>query len=202
MNVPSDSYTLLNQLDERLRSSTPTVSAAELHGLLTARLGVDATLTEPEWLGLVAELLTEDGDLAHDLDALLRAFYRAIRAATDPEVFEVPLPVPEDDDAATMDTRIEALADWSRGFLFGLAGRVPDAESQLSRDGHEALADIASVARAGRNDPEDQATEEEDLMTVTEHVRMSAWLLAQELAPVAAAEVRQDSSAVAAEGPR
>ena len=81
-----------------------------------------------------------------------------------------------DDDGDIAD-RVEALADWCRGFLAGFAhASVGDDRSApaLSEDSSEILKDFAAIAQAGLDDSEDREEEEGSYMELVEYLRFAA----------------------------
>jgi uncharacterized protein len=92
--------------------------------------------------------------------------------------FSFDLLLPPDD--AGLEQRVEALAHWCRGFLFGL-GSSGLTEGGLVGDCRELMSDMEHISRVR---PDIDSTDEESefaLMEITEYVRIGALSIYQEL---------------------
>lgn len=144
-------------------ASTP----AELHGALCGWLsagGGDVT----DWLAQVMADPALPAPATGDALDTLRTV--SVSQLADPEFgFQMLLP-----EGAAVAVRADALFAWCRGFLggFGLAcGDKP-----ISEEGQEALADLANLAGAQLDEP-DEENDEESLAEIEEYLRMAVLLL-------------------------
>lgn len=137
------------------------VDAAEVHGWLCGALCVRAVLDTPEWMR-GPELRP-----AHD---------ETLEALNSPEFEFAPL-LPGDD--ADLTERVEALAAWCGGFLYGIAA---GGAGIRTGDVGEFLGDLAEIARAELEPGREAATGEVDFVELYEFVRAGTQLAWDELA--------------------
>jgi uncharacterized protein len=162
------------------------VQAAEAHGCLCGALCARRSYREAEWL---AEVLPDGEDAAAaggPLDALY-AESAAVLAAGDIEF--TPL-LPDDD--ADLQQRVEALAAWCQGYLygFGAAGALP--RNALGEDVVEFLADVAELARVGTVGSAGGEPEEEAYVELVEYLRVGVQLAYDQLADARASQPSAD----------
>ncbi|BAU50172.1 hypothetical protein SVA_3636 [Sulfurifustis variabilis] len=164
------------QLTEALSSADVDMSAAEAHGLLTgaivspsppapARLffGTGDGFSSPGGRQLLAAL----EDAARETEYRLRGMEFG---------FEPMLPA-----EASLDQRVEALADWCRGFIYGIAaGGVRD-PGALNGDAGEFLGDALQISEAETSPDESEEEQERDLAEIVEYVRIGVQLVYEEL---------------------
>jgi len=157
------------------------VGAAEAHGCLCGALCASDGYRAVEWQG---ELI--DADAVPGLDdgaerVLGTLHWQTLEALHSQDFSFVPL-LP--DAETTLAERVQALAEWCGGFLFGLG--AGGADSQLAAEGDlgEILRDLGEIARA-RLDPQ-EATEagEAAFAELHEFVRAGAQLAFDELVAV------------------
>jgi len=87
------------------------------------------------------------------------------------------------DDAVPLRLRVDALASWCGGFLYGLsAHRKLDLRS-MSEEARETLRDFTDFTQAGFDSGGDLETEEAAYAELVEYVRVGAQLLFLELRP-------------------
>lgn len=157
-----------NMLEQGLQSSPSAV-----HGCLCGLLSGGAS-REPEYslYGLAGGLdLSVHGELAEQVMQL----YAATLEALQDESFNFHPLLPGDDCDIT--DRVEALADWCKGFLAGFAHTsVGDDRSapSLSGDSGEILKDFAAIAQASVHDDEDRNEEEGSYLELVEYLRFAA----------------------------
>lgn len=187
----SGDYELLGfeDLQALIESVQGSVSAAELHGMLTAELcvGMESNLS-----ALVASCLQFAGEdlvaAAADEQELRAVAAQTLEGLQDPDMsFQMLLP---DDDAALI-SRATALGEWCQGFMFGFAVAEKKAGLSLSDQDEiaEILQDFAAISKVDAelggqqaDDPDepepredvDNGENEEDLMQLAEYVRVAA----------------------------
>jgi len=131
-------------LNSRLASAGSESGAAESHGMFCGLLCGGASDPHRLWLG---ELLhgMDPADLSvRDCAQGLAVVADATRQEIDAPGFAFPLMLP--DDERPLADRVEALASWVQGFLYGF-GLTGSAENRLSPEAAEALGDLAQVAQ-------------------------------------------------------
>jgi uncharacterized protein YgfB (UPF0149 family) len=165
-------------LSGALAAAGVSTSAAEIHGIVCAT-SCTGDVGDRDWraLALGAELSQAPAALVDMLTALRRHTEAQLAGAE----FEFQPLLPPDD--AAMSARIEALAEWCRGFLLGVGvARGPGAPA-LSADARELLDDFANIAGAEPESGDDSEESERALEELAEYVRVGVELLYDELPP-------------------
>jgi hypothetical protein len=163
------------------------VGAAEAHGCLSGALCARERYAAPEWIG---ELVEPERFVAVDGEArrVLRSLHLETLAALRSQDFAFAPLVPDDD--VTLADRVQALADWCGGFLYGLGAGGVGRELETAGDLGEVLHDLGEIARA-RLDPEDASEAGEDeFAELFEFVRAGVQLAFDELQVLRSAQPR------------
>lgn len=161
---------------EALQAAGAGVAAAECHGFLCGQLCSPNFPAGEPWQEFL-NLRTADYAQVEDCHDRVRLLLEETRRQLWSEEFDFRLLVP--DDGADMQERVQALAGWCQGFLYGL-GLVEDLPPRvLSDDVQEWLKDVEMIARAGVDEPD--ADDELALAQVTDHVRTGVMLIMEEL---------------------
>ncbi|HFD92540.1 MAG TPA: hypothetical protein ENJ22_04565 [Gammaproteobacteria bacterium] len=162
---------------------------AECHGLLCglwcAMGGVSLTAWErlmrnelPDEQGAVAQGGGVTEGASPEEKVMQRVFDETVAQLENP-AFGLRLLLPDDEQPLAV--RTEALADWCKGFLFGLAvGGVKD-QHQTPPSVQEVIKDFTEITRAYHEDEEDSELDEVAFMEVMEYVRVGAMLVYEEL---------------------
>ncbi len=172
---------IFNALEHGLGQAGAVQNPADVHGTLCGMLCMD-----------------NDADPARALDdepteALTQAL-SALREMTleglfDPDLSFTPL-LPGDD--AEIETRVQALARWCAGFLYGLGSQSSgesgdDSDFDLSRlsdEVREVVRDLTELSRAGLTaEDSDNETAEADYAELVEYVRVGVQMIFLELQP-------------------
>lgn len=168
------------QCEHALRSLGLTQPAAEYHGILCGML-CHGEVDDPA-LGLEAL-----GDITPAAAPGAQGCLRELRSSSlesllDSESGFVPL-LPDDD--AALPRRVEALAQWCEGFLYGLASKPGLQLETLSAEARELVEDFTQISRAGLSEDEAQQgeTEEQAYAELLEYVRVGVQLIFLELRP-------------------
>ncbi len=159
---------LANLLVEQGSAASP----ARIHGALSGLLAAGAQPLAELGLDAVSQLLdlVAHGELAEQILSL----YTVTAGSLADEDFEFHPLLPEDDEA--LDVRIEALGDWSAGFLLGFNwqhGRTPAQAETLSADSREILSDLAALAEVAPADDEDEDESEAHYAELVEYLRFA-----------------------------
>ena len=172
-----DAYDQLDHEDLHalIDSMRGVVGAAELHGMLTAELCAAGVSTDPEpMLAECLRFLGEDIEVGTaDRNELRAVMVQTQQALEDVEMsFSMLLP----DDEAEISQRAGALAQWCQGFMYGFAVAEKKHGLSLSQrdDVAEVLQDFAAISQVDADATEEEAANEEDLMHLTEYVRVAA----------------------------
>lgn len=167
-----------DDLSSALQDAQTPIAAAEAHGIICGALCAPTTAPD-RWQALIF-----GGAPAGDSAAaseMLTSLYQQTRAGLDDETFGFVLMTP--DDRYDLPTRADGLADWCRGFVFGLvAGGVKDIQ-QLPGDAPEIVNDFVAISEMSA-DPETEGEQQEQaLAEIEEYVRVGVQLIYDELHP-------------------
>lgn len=145
---------------------------SEVHGTLCGVLCVEDTPS--------AEALVE-ADVAADM----REPLEQLRKATLSELFDPGMgfePLVPDDGRTALAERVEALARWCAGFVYGIASRGEFDYSTLSGEVQEVVRDLTELSKVGWSDEDDsQEQGENDYAELVEYVRVGVQLVFLEL---------------------
>ncbi len=169
-------------LASALRLADAPISASEAHGIITGALCVNQHDESGHWLKLIlgssdAQQLKAHGPLVKQL---VSAYTRARESLNDAD-FSHQLLLPGH--AAGLGSRVEALADWSRGFLLGLMENGLQQPAALPGDAGEFMGDLMAISEVTPDDDEDGEDQEKSLAELTEYVRIGVRLVYEELNP-------------------
>lgn len=155
---------------------------AEYHGALCGALCV----RRPEDIDLLHLLDSGHGDertLRPDAGAqgaLRRLCAQSLAALEDQEMGFAPL-LPEDE--AALAGRVQALAAWCEGFLYGLASKPGLKLDDCSEDVREVVRDFTQFTQATLGEDEDLELEEGAYAELVEYIRVGAQLVFMEFRP-------------------
>lgn len=175
----ADQYQALRHALKQVGSSQ---DPAEVHGTLCGMLCV-----------------RDDADPAAAVDAGLGAGMTeplaALRELTLERFFDSDAgfaPILPGDDDASLETRVQALARWCGGFVYGLASQGELDMGLLSEEVREVVEDITELSKATLT-PEESGTDaaERDYAELVEYVRVGAQLIFLELRPARGADERE-----------
>ena len=169
------------QCEYALRSLGLTQPAAEYHGILCGML-CHGEVSDPA-LGLEALGNANPAAAAGAQGQLRELRSHSLGSLHDAESGFVPL-LPEDE--APLPQRVEALAQWCAGFLYGLASKPGLQLETLSAEARELVEDFTQISGAGLGD-DDQSqgeTEEQAYAELVEYVRVGVQLIFLELRPM------------------
>lgn len=165
------------ELERAFAAGDAPVDAAEAHGSLCGALCAVAAYRFDDWVG---EVLPDAAGGTRARTLLATLFDETTRALGGEAMDFAPL-LP--DDAAPLEDRVAALAEWCAGFLYGLgAGQLPSLD-QVPGEVGEVLRDFGEIGRAevGAEDPAE--ANETAYAELHEFVRVGAQLVYEELAP-------------------
>lgn len=146
----------------------PTVS---VHGTLIGLLCSGQRLAISQWIEIALECCEAREEASDNAKAEFEALYNASLALMESEDMDFDLLIPDDKHAIV--DRAQALADWCSAFLSALAnytGGLKDA----SEETQEILEDLVAISSLDAQDLEDDGSDDSDLETVIEHVRLCA----------------------------
>ena len=173
-DVPNaDKPDVYDALDRRLRDSSFDGSAAQAHGIACGLVCRDVRSAD---LNLAIEHLNfSDADSIDSLESLRELSTRDLNQAE----FAFDLWLPEVDELPIL---LEALAEWSQGFIIGLMFDGSEFRTRLSPEINESVQDIIEIS--GLESEASSSSEDEiAFIELREYLRMATQLIYEELNP-------------------
>ncbi|UCB55929.1 MAG: YecA family protein [Thiotrichales bacterium] len=176
------------ELDEQLYRVDATMGAADAHGALCGMICARGTIELSEWVDHVIGEQQQGSDALHDAVHSLSELHQWTLEAMNDATGGFKLLLLDDEEP--LPDRVEALAAWCQGFIYGLAAGGIRQGSELPEDTTELLNDMIEISRAGHDvddsDMEEADAQEDELayIEVEEYVRMGVMLMYEELQPL------------------
>lgn len=172
-------------LGQALRSLGFRLDAAEYHGALCGILCVQGGPSEgvSDDLGLESDPPVDIEAVPAARELLQQLRHSSLNDLCDPDSGFTPL-LPDDDEALSL--RVDSLAQWCQGFLYGLATKPALDLNQATPELREVVSDLIQISRAGVEDGDepDEDADENAYMELVEYVRAGVQLIFLELRPV------------------
>lgn len=166
-----DSDNLYDALDQRLRSSPFDGSAAQAHGIACGLVCRDVKAEDLE--PILGYLNFSDEASITAIESLIEMTRRDLNQAE--FVFDLWLP-----EVDALNIQLEALADWSQGYIIGLLHDGSEFRTCLSAELNESIQDVIEIAALDAF--VDGSTEDEiALIELKEYLRMVTQLIYEEL---------------------
>ena len=175
MSQPLPDY---DQVNDALQGVPSEFNAAEFHGQLCGLLCTYDMLQLHDWL-MVSLPESDPASMSPVTHELFQALLDHSQAALSSEDFGFQLLVP--DDTAGLAARIEALASWCQGFLFGISHAGVSDIQALPGELPEIVEDFLNIARAENFELGDEDEDEAAYMELVEYVRVGVQLFRDEL---------------------
>jgi yecA family protein len=176
------------ELEELLYRIDAAMGAADAHGALCGMLCARGAIELSEWVDHVIGEQEQGNELLHDVVHKLSELHQSTLEMMNDATGDFKLLLMDDDDP--LPERVETLAAWCQGFIYGLAAGGIREDSELPEDTAELLKDMIEISRAG-HDVDDTGVEESDAnedevayMEIEEYVRMGVLLIYEELQPL------------------
>ena len=188
MSNTSPDYDEINDALVRIHAE---VDAAESHGRLCGMLASHLETGMDEWLASVLPPAEAGDALVKQSRQVLEQLFKQTRDTLRDRLFDFVPMLP--DDEAIMVARLEALANWCQGFLFGMAlGGVTETRS-LPGDLPEIIEDMVQISRAQDYDTdEDEEQDESAYMELVEYVRVGVQMFVTEMRQLHAPQSEND----------
>jgi uncharacterized protein YgfB (UPF0149 family) len=189
IDEPMDPMELMDpieQLQQWLKNLEADIGAVEFHGMLAGLVTTRGTEAEQLYIEELLPASYDPADLLQQeaIDGLALPYEVLREQLNDPLLSFYPL-LPEDE--AALDRRVDAMAEWCQGYLFGLSrGGLPDS-SKLSAEANEFLDDILALSRAENFELDGDEEDESALLQIIEYLRTGVVVLHDELQPLAPA---------------
>ncbi|MEM0953477.1 MAG: UPF0149 family protein [Pseudomonadota bacterium] len=167
---PSDGLALdFDDFANQLLAEGAEQSPSYLHGGLCGIYAGAGPVTAEDCLAAAAQALelALHGELAESCLTLADISRRAMQD----EGFDFQLFLPGDE--LEMEQRVQALADWCRGFLAAYALVVSEERAGLGEETGEVLRDVAAIAEAGHDEDAEEEAAESDFFELTEYLRFA-----------------------------
>ena len=175
MSQPLPDY---DQVNDALQGVPCEFDAAEFHGQLCGLLCTCDRLQLHDWL-MVSLPESDPASLSPASHELFQVLLDHGQAALSSEDFGFQLLLP--DDTAGLAARLEALANWCQGFLFGIShAGVTDIQA-LPGELPEIVEDFLNISRAEDFELENEEEDEAAYMELVEYVRVGVQLFREEL---------------------
>ena len=161
---------------ESLGDGAGAPTAAEAHGTLCGLMCAAAGDLPEAWIENTLADSRESADTisTDDHRHLVQLYKSTLEALQGTQMSFRPL-LP--DSAEDMEIRIDALANWSQGFLYGLAVRGLKDFGNLDGEIREFLDDLVQITRAAPDEESDPEANEAAFMEVVEYVRVGVQLI-------------------------
>ena len=161
------------------------VDAAESHGTLCALLIDNSAMSV--WLHHTLDDLPDVGNvLAQEHLGTLKNLFELSREQLNTDDLGMELLLPDDDE--DFGVRLLALSGWCQGFLYGIGvlgeNRIQDGQAE------ECMADMLEISQLDHRAEENEDSQQQ-LLEITEHVRMSVLMMNELLNPTLDAPVLQ-----------
>lgn len=175
MSQPLPDY---DQVNDAIRGVPSEFNAAEFHGQLCGLLCTCDRLQLQDWLLVSLPEIAPSSlsPLSHELFQVLLDHSQAALGGDD-FGFQLLLP----DDTAGLAARLEALATWCQGFLFGISHAGVSDIQALPGELPEIVEDILSISQAENFALENEDEDEAAYMELVEYVRVGVQLFSEEL---------------------
>ncbi len=171
------------ELNAVLASLHTGCSAAELHGVLSGLLAGGARLNRQALVKALEAHTNADQAFGDELVAKLWQLNLQSLEELNASELEFALLLPDDDEALRL--RVQALADWSQGFLVGFGTAVRPNDTRVhSETVKETLQDIVHIANVDVERDGDEEADELAYAELFEFVRLATIHLFEEMAPM------------------
>ncbi len=170
-------------LQSALQLADAPISASEAHGIITGSLCANQHDDKGHWLKLILgaddpKELSAYGPL---INQLVSTYSEARQSLNDAD-FSHELLMPDAD--ASLQERVEGIAEWSRGFVLGLVENGLKQPSSLAGDAGEFMQDIMAISEVIPDDEGESEDQEKSLAELIEYVRIGVRLVYEELNPI------------------
>lgn len=162
------------EIEQYLLEIDAFTEAAETHGILCGFICAGSNETDRHWMQTILNLETAHDDKKSQALANIITLYEQSFFALQDINLELELLLP--DDIEPLPIRARALSLWCQGFLSGIAlgsGTLKHTDPDIS----ELMTDITEISKLDTQKIKESNEEEEQLVELSEHVRMSTLLL-------------------------
>jgi uncharacterized protein len=167
------------ELEEALVASAAPIAAAEAHGSLCGTLAAAARFDAEAFVAGLVPAAGEGNEALRTRNLLATLIEETQTALASADMDFAPL-LPDDD--ASLERRVEALAEWCAGFLYGVGvgGLSPD-DGAVPEAVHEVVRDFGDISRASIDAEESAESNEASYAEIVEYLRAGTQLAYEEL---------------------
>ena len=169
------------QMESLLRQADCQYSAAEVQGVACGLLAVNINAEDMLWLDHILPNTDPQNALHQDKKNKLKHYLQSVRTEMQDSNLQFELLLPDDDDA--LEDRVDAIQEWTQGFLLGVSLAGLKDFSSLPDDSKELLGDFIDITKASGFDPGEQEESEAAYLHIVEYLRMGVLLISEELQP-------------------
>lgn len=173
-----------DSIDDALQRVGAPMGAAESHGLLCGMICGQGHGNRRGWGEQVLDEVDMNNLLVKECDGLLDQLFEQTQQQLNDAVLEFALFLPVEGDVISI--RVEALAEWCQGFLYGFGIAGGNKAESMPDDSRDLLRDIAEISRAAIDDEDDPEVDESAYTELVEYLRMGVLLMNEELHPIKA----------------
>jgi uncharacterized protein len=146
-------------------------SPAELHGLLTSHLCLNANISIDQWLSCAWHLLDIKNPPNYIVDVISNWYEFTKHQLHSTELIFYPYVLDDDDD---VEEKILALAQWCQGYVVGIASYGQELKLTISKEIKEIILDLTKISQVDTKDNTLNIEEKENsYMEIIEYVRMA-----------------------------
>jgi len=169
-----------DEVESLCRQADLDYGAAECHGILSGLICVAGPVDEQHRLALLYNDTDPNSIPAEDSTLWEQLHEQTLQQLSSDELgFQLLLP----DDDIPLSHRTESLADWCRGFLYGISAADLKLGPELADELNEIIQDMTQISGAGYDDDEAEDINEGEraYMELAEYVRAGTMLIYAEL---------------------
>jgi len=171
----SNSIDRFTQIEASLALAGVEMTASEVHGTVVGAISNHLKSGHsPDLLKLIEPSADANDGRFAPLSDLLYDLYRENSEALFESKESFDLVLPSDDES--IDTRVECLATWSKGFLLGLLYNNAFSIDQIPESGPEIARDMMQIAEAAAG-ADDQQQEDWALAELHEYIKVGSQLI-------------------------
>lgn len=151
---------------------------SEIHGMLSGLLCGGTKLDDTGWLKILSDFYHQGLAFHEEVVIRLELLFRNVYQALQDEHMGFKMLLPDDNESLAL--RSKALADWTQGFLLGIAVNT-EVLKKASEEVNEAVKDFAEISRMALDGDESEENEHA-YSELYEYVRISTMMCFSELA--------------------
>ncbi|WP_185964591.1 UPF0149 family protein [Aliikangiella marina] len=165
------------EIESILADADCEASAAEIQGFFCGMISAGAKPAENNWQDFFVDIINDGRPITDDIANLLAALY--LWTAEEVNQHETLAPVLLPDDGYPVIDQLEAIIEWSQGFLLGF-GLQTDNQKVNNQEVSEALADLAEICRL-EHEADESEESQEALVTLIEHIKVAVQIIHWEM---------------------